>query len=232
VSGFEPGRVVLLYAYMQPVCFITINSFHPLTSVRSIRLFYHISGGKSTSSWRKTQNSCYIIAIYQFYGKGLIVNGEEWWSDFNLGYNVFSKEDHYPKYHYGFYQAAGRIWASLKEYQGGTIRTDKVRYVLTGHSRAAGVSNIISKWLIDEGVSKTNLYSYNFACPGVSIDRNTAFTPNKYSSIFNINCARDLVGQAPGTILSATTTSFWGSIYDDEVTQWGKYGRTYFWDRD
>ena len=174
----------------------------------------------------------YLITVRGTANKLWEVLGEEWWSDFNLGYNVFSKEDHYPKYHYGFYQAAERIWASLKDYQGGTIRTDKVRYVLTGHSRGAGVSNIISKWLIDEGVSKNNLYSYNFACPGVSIDRNTAFSPNKYSSIFNINCARDLVGQAPGTILSATTTSFWGSYYDDELTQWGKYGMTYFWDED
>ena len=174
----------------------------------------------------------YLITVRGTANKLWEVLGEEWWSDFNLGYNVFSKEDHYPKYHYGFYVAAERIWESLKKYNDGSIKTDKVRYVLTGHSRGAAVSNIISKWLIDEGVSKTNLYSYNFACPGVSIDRNTAFSPNKYSSIFNINCARDLVGQAPGTILSATTTSFWGSIYDDEVTQWGKYGRTYFWDRD
>jgi len=158
--------------------------------------------------------------------------GEEWWSDFNLGFNVFSDEYNYPKYHHGFYMAAERIWESLKKYNDGSVRTDKVRYVLTGHSRGAAVSNIISKWLIDEGVSKNDLYSYNFACPGVSIDKNPEFTANQYSSIFNINCARDIVGQAPGTALSATTSSFWGSYYDDELTQRGKYGMTYFWDED
>lgn len=156
----------------------------------------------------------------------------EWLSDLNLGSNVYSDVYRYPKYHYGFYQAAQRIYESLKKYNNGSIQTENVRYVLTGHSRGAAVSNIVSSWLINDGVSKNNLYSYNFACPGVSIDRESSFSANKYSSIFNINCARDLVGQAPGTLLSATTSSFWGSLCDEEVANWGKYGMTYFWDRD
>ena len=158
--------------------------------------------------------------------------GEEWWSDFNIGFGQINPWVPCPDYHDGFKAAADRIYESLQEYNDGTIRTKKVRYVLTGHSRGAAVSNIVSKWLIDAGVSKNDLYSYNFACPGTASDKESEFTSSKYNSIFNLNCARDLVGQAPGEKLTLLSIPFLGTMGSKDPAQWGKYGQTYFWDAD
>jgi len=156
----------------------------------------------------------------------------EWFSDFNLGFGQINPWAPCPDYHDGFEAAADRIYESLQKYNDGTIRTKKVRYVLTGHSRGAAVSDIVSKWLIDSGVSKNDLYSYNFACPGTAIDKESEFTSSKYISIFNLNCARDLVGQAPGEKLTLLSIPFLGTMGSKDPAQWGKYGQTYFWDAD
>jgi len=155
----------------------------------------------------------------------------EWFSDFNMGFTQLSFIGDYPKYHHGFYVAAQRVLESLKKYNDGNIRTDKVRYVLTGHSRGAAVSNLVSRALIEAGVIKSNLYSYNFACPDVAIGDESQFLDSRMSSIFNLNCARDLVGQVPGvagTYLSRSSFRTWIG----DVKYWGKFGRTFFWDAD
>ena len=156
----------------------------------------------------------------------------EWYSDFTIGFGQINPWVPCPDYHDGFEAAANRICESLKKYNDGTIRTKKVRYVLTGHSRGAAVSNLVSKWLIDSGVNKSDLYSYNFACPGTAIDKESEFTSSKYISIFNLNCARDLVGQAPGEKLTLLSIPFLGTMSSKDPAQWGKYGQTYFWDAD
>ena len=156
----------------------------------------------------------------------------EWYSDFTIGFGQINPWAPCPDYHDGFEAAADRIYESLQKYNDGTIRTKKVRYVLTGHSRGAAVSNLVSKWLIDSGVSKSDLYSYNFACPGTAIDKESEFTSSKYISIFNLNCARDLVGQAPGEKLTLLSIPFLGTMGSKDPAQWGKYGQTYFWDAD
>ena len=155
----------------------------------------------------------------------------EWFSDFNMGFSQLEFFGDYPKYHNGFYVAAQRIWESLKKYNNGTIRTDKVRYVLTGHSRGAAVSNLVSHALMEAGVKKSAMYSYNFACPDVAIGDDSHFLDAGMNSIFNLNCARDLVGQVPGSAGTYLSRSAFRALIGD-IKYWGKFGRTYFWDVD
>ena len=176
----------------------------------------------------------YLVTVRGTKNGLLEVWGEEWWSDFNVGYSQIDTSNEYPKFHGGFYPAAYRIYESLYELSGERILTNKSRFVFTGHSRGSAVSNLVASWLINDGLNKKDLYAYNFACPNVALDYDSKFASSTYSSIFNLNCARDLVGQAPGINLSLATTGFWsGALYGDkELTQWGKYGQTYFWDTD
>ncbi len=155
----------------------------------------------------------------------------EWFSDFNMGFSQLEFFGDYPKFHNGFYVAAQRIWESLKKYNNGTIRTDKVRYVLTGHSRGAAVSNLVSHALMEAGVKKSAMYSYNFACPDVAIGDDSHFLDARMNSIFNLNCARDLVGQVPGSAGTFLSRSAFRALIGD-IKYWGKFGRTYFWDVD
>lgn len=176
----------------------------------------------------------FLITVRGTAGSILNPFGEEWWSDFNLGFaQIDALSGVYPKYHYGFEQAANRIYESIRKYSNDKIRTNKVRYIFTGHSRGAGVSNMVAAWLINNGVRKKDLFAYNFACPGVAVDWDSSFSDTSYDSIFNLNCARDLVGQAPGSALSLSRpTLIWQGLTGKELAQWGKYGRTYFWDSD
>lgn len=173
----------------------------------------------------------YLITVRGTANQLTELNGTEWWSDFNLGFSQISRSSSTIKYHYGFNQAADRIKRSLKNWNNGSVRTDKVRYVLTGHSRGAAVSNIVSAWLIDEGVKKSNLYSYNFACPDVAISDQSVFLDSNMNSIFNLNCSQDMVGQVPGVLGTVTSGSAWQALFGN-VKYWGKFGQTFFWDAD
>lgn len=174
----------------------------------------------------------YLITVRGTANKIWQVNGEEWWSDFNLGFSQIDPYSHYPKTHHGFEEAAERVIETINRMNGNTVRTNKVRYVITGHSRGAAVGNLVAKYLIDQGVSKKDLYAYLFACPGVAIDIGGEFTASKYASIFSLNCSRDLVGQAPGEKLTLLSPSFWETMWGNDPAIWSRYGMTYYWDFD
>ena len=114
--------------------------------------------------------------------------GAEWFSNFtNLGENANG-------YHEGFYLAADEL---MRELRGIFAEEDKTEpsqrcVLITGHSRGAAVSNIVSSWLIEEGlVSSFNLFSYNIACPNVSKH------VQSYPCIFNILNKGDVVPTMP-----------------------------------
>lgn len=152
-------------------------------------------------------------------------------------------------YHYGFNVAAKKVIAALDSYSDGCVGDgcDKdTVYVVTGHSRGAAVANLVSKFLVDEGISKDNVFDYNFACPDVAKDGIGLWNKDgEYSNIMNIcNCA-DPVPWVPGIlgnilgsgedrtlntfiseIRKTSTSSAFG--WRNLITSWGKYGNTYW----
>lgn len=118
---------------------------------------------------------------------------EEWSSNFDVGdiNGEFSKKWE-SEYHKGFYVAAERIKKYLEQYISITDTENDAVFWLTGHSRGAGISNILASMLIDEG--KT-VVAYNFATPATTIKSNT--NDEKYNSIFNYANDTDLISYIP-----------------------------------
>lgn len=138
---------------------------------------------------------------------------------------------------YGFFTAASYVFDNLKVALGGSIPTSGVKYIITGHSRAAGVGNVLAKQMIDSGVPQANLFDYNFACPDVSMDEEENWNPNgKYSSIFNLCVPGDLISVLPGKAGDALFSgelgmSVMGAFYQSKK-KWGKYGNSYWFAKD
>lgn len=139
-------------------------------------------------------------------------------------------------WHQGFYKPACEILASLESK--GLVNIGNTKYFISGHSRGAGIANVLSVLLLNKGVIKENLYDYNFACPDVrheiaSVDWTAS---GKFNSIFNINAANDLVGVVPGilgdTVDNMTRSASWSPWIGKLPYVWGKYGRTYFYSFD
>ena len=125
---------------------------------------------------------------------GIFVRGtndtvEEWSSNFDIGNPSSWKEPHTK----GFYIAAKRVLEKVDEYIENYV-TDPANtvYWLTGHSRGAAISNIVSSELINRG---KYVYSYNFSTPNTT--RNSNYCDEIYDSIFNINNSGDLVASVP-----------------------------------
>lgn len=124
----------------------------------------------------------------------------EWGSNFDADIDANGE-------HSGFSDAARELRSKLKDFLG-TDDYSNTRFVITGFSRGAAVGNILSQYLMENGVREADLYSYNFACPDVGyIDEAGIVHPN----IFNIANATDLVSWIPRSILGS---------------RWGKYGKS------
>jgi len=142
-------------------------------------------------------------------------------------------------YHRGFFTAAEEVQKSLKEYIGNIdCDKEKIKFVLTSHSRGSAVTNIIAKDLIDQGYAKEKVYDYNFACPDCRRDYTSEWNPSgKYDSIFNINNVQDPVGVMPGAIFSdaAIISKLFNHSFENPQyfsQYWGKYGKTMFYSTD
>lgn len=89
----------------------------------------------------------------------LLYDQSDWRSNFRidrLGDEVIN---------HGFLAAASYVFENLKAEMGGVLPTSGVKYMITGHSRAAGVGNLLATVMIDSGVPQENIFDYNFACP-------------------------------------------------------------------
>lgn len=131
--------------------------------------------------------------------------------------------------HNGFNDAASEIIQELNAFMNDkSISEDRVKFVITGHSRGAAVSNLVAKKLIDSGVSLNNVYDYNFACPDTGRDFAINWNSNgKYDSLYNINNVRDIVGVIPGYLFSMSM-HINDYLFERGLVFWGKYGHTYF----
>lgn len=193
-----------------------------------------------TVGWQTLPNFKKMIVVSVRGSFGTLPDSLDWQSNFNLG-DAENKES----LHEGFNIAAERVIKILEQYTDG-IETKNTVYVVTGHSRGAGVANLVSYKLMSKGVLRENLFDYNFACPDVARSESTDWNPyGKYSNIFNINNCSDPVGRIPGvlgTILGHAGSELVGK-FTDEIkingssdlfnweqigTSWGKFGNTYW----
>lgn len=99
------------------------------------------------------------------------------------------------------------------------ISLQKVKFVITGHSRGAAIGNLLAVELMEQGVWPDNLYNYNFACPDVACKSEFPI----YNNIFNLCNTDDLVAFVPGAPCDSFVTS---------GKSWGKYGRTFWFTKD
>ena len=120
--------------------------------------------------------------------------------------------------HLGFAFPAYRISKQIESLIQERNITGNIKYVITGHSRGAAVANLLAVKLMENGISASDVYNYNFACPDVAC--RSSFTP--YSNIFNLCNREDPVPFVPGNIVSLLAPGM----------SWGKYGQTYWFTKD
>lgn len=119
--------------------------------------------------------------------------------------------------HIGFSYPANRIYKNIQNYLKNNGITSNVKYFITGHSRGAAVANLLSVKLIESGVTSSNVYNYNYACPDITC----AKTLPTYDNIFNLCNREDIVPFVPGVFVP-TSSGF----------PWKKYGNTYWFTKD
>ncbi|NLL72837.1 MAG: VWA domain-containing protein [Clostridiales bacterium] len=123
---------------------------------------------------------------------------QEWSSNFDVGANTDDYWDRNNIYwrnksnHKGFDATANRVYDYIIEYVENNVSKDakKVIYI-TGHSRGAGISNILGSQF--EKKSDYETYIYTFACPNTTTDVNAS----TYKTIFNIVNSDDIITYLP-----------------------------------
>lgn len=116
---------------------------------------------------------------------------EEWYSNFNMGIN-------YP-HHAGIEAAKEELLSEMEQYMEryGINNERQVKFLITGHSRGAGVANLVAAELTKSpsfsshnyNYGKGNVYAYTFASPAVTAQATEA----GYTNIFNIVSEEDFV---------------------------------------
>ena len=182
-------------------------------------------------SWKEADDGTAIVLVMLRGTYGNILDwGPDWQSDARI------RVDWGP--HPGFQRAEAQVYADLQAYLAKPQFDDAVKIVITGHSRAAGVGNLLAKHLLDTGMANLgNLYVYNFACPDSAVNGPEGWNPGgRYDCIFNISNVCDLIGAVPGELMSIVNIAIELKIFnpknidfDPFQLTWGKYGRTYLY---
>jgi hypothetical protein len=137
-----------------------------------------------------------------------------------------------PRVHSGFELSKNNLIKNLKGFLGGSLPTSNVVYVLSGHSLGAAVANLTAVSLQNEGVARSDIYDYNFACPDVAKSDALGLWKNpdgQYCNIFNIGDAQDIITYVPGVLgnyLAMKVNPL------DVIWTWGKYGLSRWFSRD
>lgn len=182
-------------------------------------IFYDYSGefnpyrcGHTIGLKKSIYNDEYICLVVVRGSVGEILGGSDWTGNFSIATTDDGK-------HIGFAYPANYIYQNIKNLLNSKNIIGNVKYVITGHSRGAAVANLLAVQLMERGVSSSNIYNYNFACPDVACK--VIF--NSYNNIFNLCNREDPVPFVPGNLASTFTTP---------GTSWGKYGNTYWFTKD
>ena len=150
----------------------------------------------------------------------VVVRGSSQYKNWIADFNVVTTNPASGN-HAGFDIAANEVLSNMKNFLGG-INKSNVKYVITGHSYGAAVGNLLSMKLSNAGVSKSDVYNYNFACPDVARGNSLYWNPNGiHDNIFNIGYAKDYISVLPGITLNLGNTN-----------AWGKYGKSYWFSKD
>lgn len=188
---------------------VPLMQYHGLKDVKSYKLAnsysdYHLSElaiGHRTVSYNGTEKEIISVSV-----RGTNGTLQEWSSNFDIG-----DPNESPKTadwtvktnHKGFDIAATRLLNYINTYiRSYTSSTSNKVLWVTGHSRGAGIANILGARLQNAGYYN---YTYTFAAPNTTTATNTA----NYKSIFNVVNTDDFVPCLP-------------------MTQWSfrRYGRT------
>lgn len=129
---------------------------------------------------------------------------EEWGSNFDIGADTDTGEyDDWltPAHHKGFDIAANRLMVKLNEFLTSTQedinRADETVIWITGHSRGAGIANLMSYYIINNESLPYDVYAYKFAAPNTTTSSD--YNDSKYDCIFNTTNKDDLVPYLPIT---------------------------------
>lgn len=186
-----------------------LMQYHGLKDVKNYKLAnsysdYHLSElaiGHRTVSYNGTEKEIISVSV-----RGTNGTLAEWASNFDIGDpNESPKTTDWSvkTNHKGFDVAATRLLNYINTYiRSYTSSTSNKVLWVTGHSRGAGIANILGARLQNAGYYN---YTYTFAAPNTTTASNAA----TYKSIFNIVNTDDFVPYLP-------------------MTQWGftRYGRS------
>lgn len=125
--------------------------------------------------------------------RGTPLNASEWLSNLNINDANKTQES----IHKGFARAANIIHTALISYMlRRQINPTDAFLFITGHSRGAAVSNLLSSIILDDNFFKSeNMYVYTFAAPNVTTSADSE--NEKYGFIWNIVNAEDIVPTVP-----------------------------------
>ncbi len=127
--------------------------------------------------------------------RGTPLGEEEWLSNLNIN----NEKEFERQFHEGFDRAENTVLSDLIKYiDEQQINLDSARFLITGHSRGAAVSNLLGASFAEGGIADTSrVFVYTFASPNVTtLDEETVHS-EKYSFIFNIVNAEDAVPSVP-----------------------------------
>ena len=142
---------------------------------------------KKIQSSKGVQNLIFVVI------RGTPLNANEWLSNLNINDANQMEES----IHKGFARAANIIHTALISYMlRRQINPTDAFLLITGHSRGAAVSNLLSCLILeDEFFKPENIYTYTFASPNVTTSSDSQ--DEKYGFIWNIVNAEDIVPTVP-----------------------------------
>jgi len=118
-------------------------------------------------------------------------DNKQWYGNFNVASKPY--DGNRPDNHYSFKNGADIIKRHIESYVSGKKLNNPI-VLITGHSRGAGIGNILAKELTEGAVpcvDSSKIYAYLFAVP------NTTINPVKYKNINNFCFNDDFVTQLP-----------------------------------
>ncbi|MBP5156297.1 MAG: lipase family protein [Treponema sp.] len=133
--------------------------------------------------------------------RGTPAGNNEWLSNLNI---ANSKDEESGdaggvRYHEGFFKAEQTILDALLSYvreEGLPVR--KARLLVTGHSRGAAVANLIGMHVVEQELfDPAHCYIYTIACPNVATVEESYARDSRFSFIWNIVNAEDIVPAIP-----------------------------------